>query len=482
MPQLRLLPFAFVLLLVGAGCDSLSRSGEATFSGAVVDATTSEPVEGATVRAVGTPVTTTTDADGLYSLVVQADSSDQTVTITVTAAGYQPRTVEALADVRGTVEAPLVMLQRTGGTGGGTGGGGTGGTPSGPSGPGVSVSLVERTSETVGVQGAGAIETATLTFVVVDGQGRPVDAANAVDLTFSIANGPGGGESLDPLQATTDASGQAQVTLTSGTRAGTVQVLATGTVEGRTLTSRPVTITITGGLPDAAHFSLAPAQVNIAGYNRFGLTDPITAYVGDIYGNPVQPGTAVYFTTDGGLIPGSGITDATGQATATLVTAAPLPSNAVSCPVPTSPEGYARVTARTSDVNQATITTQATVLFSGITQITLNAPGPLGLGSYTYTVSDQFGHPIAPGSTLAVEIGGTNVRATGDSDYALGDYLCPGPNRTEFQFGIVQDDPMAGPSTVETITIGVTSPNGNARLTRTAGGRPGTIFDRLERF
>ena len=465
----------FLVMVAGlaAGCDSLSTSGDTTFAGTVLDAETSQPVAGVAVRAGG--ATDTTDAAGAYRVTVGADSTDQTFVVTYSAAGYATRTASARADVGGEVDLGATLLSPLS-----TGGG------SGAAGPATSVTLAQRSTEVVGVTGAGGVETATLEFVAVDDRGRPVGTANAVDLAFTIASGPGGGESIAPATATTGADGRADVTLTSGTRSGTVQVLATGTVGGREIRSLPVTVTITGGLPDGAHFSVAVGQLNFAGYDRYGLTNPVTAFVGDKYGNPVQPGTAVYFTTDGGIVPGSGVTNGQGTTTVQLLSAAPGPSNDIGCS--SDPTGYGIVTASTADEDQTRIEDSATVLFSGTTQITPPSPSGLAIRSYSFEVSDQFGHPLAPGTTISVTADGVNIKATGDTAVTLGDFLCPGDGRTEFDFSIAKDDPSvdADAPVLETITITVASPNGNAQRTRTATSnatsrRPVERFERFER-
>lgn len=459
-----LLLAAVVLALAASGCDSFSRSGPATFAGTVVDAETAEPVADALVRvfaAGGAATTTTTDNDGTFALTVEADSTGQPYTLTVNAEDYDVYTATVRADVDDVTSLSVALDPEAGAPGVPPG------VPTGPSGPATSITLDGRTAETVGVTGAGARETATLAFVAYDGQGRAVDLDHAVDLEFEIVSGPGGGESIDPTSATTDAAGRALVTLTSGERAGTVQVRATGTVEGREIVSAPVTITITGGLPDADHFSLAAEALNFAGYNRFGLTDAITAFVGDRFGNPVQPGTAVYFTTTGGIIGGSGVTDADGTASVNLLSAVPLPSKPFSCGgIATRSEGYATVTARTSDLGQQAIETTGTVLFSGVTEIDI-APLAIRLGAYNVTVADQFGHPLAPGTSISITADGTNIKTTGDASFVLGDFLCPGPGRTTFSIGVAQDNVEAGAEdpVLTSVSVNVTSPNGNARFT-----------------
>jgi len=81
---------------------------------------------------------------------------------------------------------------------------------------------------------------------------------------------------------------------------------------------------------------------------------------------PVRPQTAVYFTTTGGLVEGSALTNNVGQASVNLISSAPKPTH------PTLGAGFATVTARTANENQQTIETGVIVLFSGIPQISVN--------------------------------------------------------------------------------------------------------------
>lgn len=449
------------------GCDSLRLDGESTFFGTIVDAATMEPIAGALVLVDGEEAVS--DSLGRFSVTIEADSSGQPFVLQVSALGYEPAEVQAEADVRDEVEVDAIRLLR--------GSTGPGPTPGAPSGPGTSVTLLQRSTAEIAVTGAGGVETTSLEFVVLDASGRPVDSDHAVVLSFEIASGPGGGEMLSSDEETTDENGTARVVLTSGTRSGTVQVLATGSAEGVTLRSLPVVITITGGLPDADHFSIAPERLNFAGYNRFGLTNPITAFVGDIYGNPVQVGTAVYFTTDGGIIPGAGATDPAGTTTVNLLSAAPRPSNPLACSP--NPNGYAIITGSTSDMDQVTIESDAVVLFSGVTGIRIDGPSGLELGTYSYTVADQFDHPLSPGTSIAVEVDGVNVKGVGDIGVELGDFLCPGPGSTSFRFTVLINDPAGEAPVLESITITVESENGNAQFTRTGVG--GVARDRLSR-
>ncbi len=474
------LPCTLLLCVLVAGCDSTDESGIATLSGRVTD-TAGNAVGGANVVATDLGASTVTDGQGNYTLDVEVDSSRAVVTLDIFADGFEEapqRSVTVFVDE--VTPVPAIVLTRIGGDGdGGDGGGGGGGPDDGAdegSGPAASITLLDRSSTAIAVRSAGADETATLTFVVLDAFGNAVDTENAITVNFSIANGPGGGEFLEPASDETNALGQVQTTLSSGTVSGTVQILATATnSDGDEIVSYPVIITITGGLPDQDHFGLGLPQNNIPGYQRLGVESPVTAIAGDIYANPVQPGTAVYFTTSTGIIEGAGTTDPLGRTTVTLLAAPPFNTGEppAACPG-ADPRGYGQVSATTSDMNQQTVEALAPILFSGTTSVTLDTPG-LELQGYTFTVSDQFGHPLAPGSVISVNADGVNVEAVGDVDVELGDFLCPGVGTTQFTFAVVQgdeegEDDLPLPPEVETITIVVNSPNGNFQLTRSSVG------------
>jgi hypothetical protein len=76
----------------GGGGGSSSNSSSTRITGLVEDQQSSSPIAGATVQAGGTSAKT--DANGAFALSV----SPGKVTVTITAAGYQPGTFSAVAD------------------------------------------------------------------------------------------------------------------------------------------------------------------------------------------------------------------------------------------------------------------------------------------------------------------------------------------------------------------------------------------------
>jgi hypothetical protein len=283
-------------------------------------------------------------------------------------------------------------------------------------GPPASIVLVSVEPPAVAVKGAGANATAFITFEVRDTLGTPVSDGERIAFSLDPAVG---GESLNPTESAT-VNGRVRVAFNSGTVARTVRVIARWT--GGVVSSTPVPVAVHGGLPDQAHFSLAPKLVNVAGRVRFGLQDTITAYVFDKYSNPVPAGTSVRFRTDGGGIQGSAETNADGQAAVILFTAAPIPPG---------PNFLATVTGQTVNENGQQIEATTTVLFSGPTVVRLTSSGADtvlagrlfirdgGSQIITFAVSDTSDKPIMGGSTIKVT--SDVARVSGDADTAIPD-------------------------------------------------------------
>lgn len=340
--------------------------------------------------------------------------------------------------------------------------GGTSGTPT-------SINLVSVSPNQIRVRETGGVEQSVLTFQVRDGNNNPLNEANAIDVSFAAVVNPGGGVVISPSTARTDANGRVTATVTSGTVAGVVQVRAQA-VDTPTLRSTPVQIVIHAGLPDADHFSVTRATRNLPGAVIYGVTNTVTAFVGDRYGNPVENGTAVYFTTNGGIIQGAGFTT-NGSTSVILTTAAPYPTAV-------HPDfgrpGYATIRARTADWNNQSIEKTATVLFSGspIINVTSGANltvthGPGAGHRVTFTVMDVNGNPMAAGTTIQVTVEGQELNVIGDVDITLPDVLHPGSGITEFSFTVSDANHTVDAEQPVQVTIKVDGPNGSASRTLT---------------
>jgi hypothetical protein len=455
-PGVGLLLVASLALWIAA-CDATTLE-PAVLNGVVTNAETDEPVAGALVQLFDSARTrifaeTTSDAGGQFSFTIDLDST-ATFRVAASISGFQAaeRTVTLRAEEVFTLSAPLALAPLDNG---------------GPGGPGEpteprearSITLADRTSQTIGVSGSGSVETSTLTFAVLDGRGEPLDEISSVLVRFRLLNQPSipgsaGAEFLFPDEAMSDEDGQASVTLTSGTTSGPVQVQAEIETPAGIIRSTPVVITIHGGLPDQDHFTVAPVQRNFHARTIYGIENVITVIVGDQYGNPVQPNTSIFFTTTHGVVEGSGATDALGRASAILQSADPLPNI----------DGLGTITARTVGIGGSSVSKTTLVLFSGPTVVELEfVGGDLDNGGeeYIYRVTDDLGNPIVGGSTVSVTVEGEEIRTIGDTAVTIPDSRVPGEGITEFRFLVRKAASDSENPSIDNIVIQVTSLNGN---------------------
>jgi len=184
-----------------------------------------------------------------------------------------------------------------------------------------------------GTGGAGRQETSQVIFKVVDNGGNPLATSQVVNFTLSTAvGGVSFSNGLSTATANSDpTTGQAVVTVQSGTIATPVRVLATTAgAAGATLSTQSDQLTITTGIPDQASFSLSTTVSNIEGWAFDGTQAILTARLADHFGNPVPDGTAVNFTTEGGSVGNNGLgacTTAQGSCTVTFTSQNLRPSN-----------------------------------------------------------------------------------------------------------------------------------------------------------
>lgn len=476
------LSFLFVIgVMLMLSCKS-SDNDEAIIQGQITDATTGNLISGANVE-IDSPQElrkfVKTDSTGIYSLSGIDISEVTEVTITASAATYKSSSETlrlAPKDIIKNLNFKLVSNEV------GTGGGGDDNTGrvSGPSTGAAALILESLQREAINIKETGGLVNTAFTFQVQDSSGRALDLNNAVDVEFEIIAGPDGGEGIQPIKTKTNANGKVTSNLFSGNIAGVVQIQAkiTRSDIGLTLISRPVAITIHGGFPDLDYFSISPSKINFGGYDGFGTENEIEVIVGDKFSNPVKPGTAVYFSSTGGVIQGSGLkhTDALGRVKVKLLSANPKPNDpetiyGVSM---NGRPGLATITAQTVNEMNEIIEISTNVLFSTNTAIisanptTFDLP-PNGGASFTYTVTDKNGNPMPAGTKIAIKTG-EGIEVTGSGDFTLGDFLLPGPGATEFKFSIRDIDNENDDPADLTILIEVTSPNGNTTTYDGIGG------------
>lgn len=438
------------------GCKSVTEpdSGgttnpdQVTVEGLVLDEVSGLPIQNAVIiiKYDSLSVGATSNTEGKFSKAFTIVGPKE-LKIIASKEGFLPDTVLAYAVVGRVTTAPTHKLEKS--------------LVNQTTGNASSIYLSAISSEHIGVKESGSVETAFLTFEVQDSTGKPVDLAHSVTVSFSIGSGPGGNESIYPNSVKTDAKGKASVNIISGTKAGVLQIVAKFLQNSVTIKSQPVSLTIHGGLPDDAHFSIAPNNLNFPGYNIFGLTNKITCYVGDKYSNPVKPETAVYFSSTGGIIEGSALTDATGVGSVNLLSAEPRPTHSV------YGKGFATITAKTVDENSQIISDECLVLFSGVPATLTVNPTVIDIpngGSQSFDVvcADQNLNPLSKGQSVSVTSEGENIKVVGDVSVNIPDTQSPAWTHFSFSIQDMSDSLKIKPVTV---TIKTTGPNGDNQIT-----------------
>ncbi len=475
--------FVAAMGALAVSCNSNSstngpQAGKGSVAGIVTDATTQSPLPGVTVSAQplgGSAVSAVTGSDGSYNFTFAIDSTSSVV-LSFHISGWRDTSVVAPIRTNSTATTVNVSMARRSQISGGGG-----------SGIAQTIAFLGAAPAEIAVKGVGGSETTTLTWEVRDSLGLPVDVTHAIQLTFTIATGPGGGEFISPTVVTTNTVGQAIMTLSSGIRAGVVQVVATGTVASGTVSTSPVRVVIDGGFPDQTHFTVATHNYNLPILGTMGVHNQISVLVGDKWSNPVATNTAIYFSSTAGVIEPKVFTNPDGQGSADLISGNPAPLGTHAAPVNggrPSGDGYHYIAARTVGQAGAIVQDSILVLWSGPSIISNFAPTTFNIANggsqtFNFVVADALGHPLAAGTTISViaaippppdpNAPQNVVLVTFGLNGALtmNDVLVPGPGTTQFSCRL-SDGNTALIDTIgtrTTLTVFVNGPNGQASYT-----------------
>ncbi len=319
------------------------------------------------------------------------------------------------------------------------------------SGPPHSIRFLESTSNVISVKGYGFLENATVTYIIYDDKNIPVDTSKHVVVDFKTSGVSD--VTLIPASDSADINGRVKTTVFAGIRSGIVQLYAQ--IRGTNIIANVVPITIYGGLPNKDHFTVVPETLNIPGAVYAGLVDTISVFAADKYGNYIRPGVSIYFSSKGGHIDGSCITDTFGRCAAVLRSAKPIPD-----------DGMVLVQAFTQGEKSEEVKGETYVLFSSHTAPIQIYPDtffyitPDMTRDFQYKVCDLKGLPLCPGSKISVST--TNGSLAGHSEVILPDAQNPGWGTTNFGITLygVEVDSIVGTAPV-ILTFSVTSRNGN---------------------
>ena len=433
----NLLNVPFVALLMIAGCKENPTepvTPSSSIKGTVLRRVDNIPIPNATVVDQGkNGGTASTDSIGAFTLPLGVLSAKYSTTLITTVGGYIDDTTTTEVEV-GKDQSVIIRLKQDNGV-----------LPTSPgaTGQAASIDLVVQTDKSLSVRNAGGTEKALLTFSVKDSLGYLLSVQRAVMVRFTIIGSRVGGEFLLPDSIMTNANGLASTVVTSGTKSRVLQVVASAIVSGKTISSSPAQLTISGGLPDSGRSTMWTSSTNFPGIGDSAKSIGIVSIMlVDQYGNPVQPGNLAYFETTGGSIGAIGVTDVTGQANVSIYGGGKQANGSFS--------------------------KQTVVTFSGTPRISItNVPNDSinifdGTGqTLDLTINDANGNPLAAGNKISVITGGLaggGVILSGDVGV-----LTPDTRSTSVtSYKIRVDDATAGggisgPFTLQLIVSG---PNG----------------------
>jgi hypothetical protein len=125
-------------------------------------------------------------------------------------------------------------------------------------------------------------------------------ASIAAGVKFSLS----GSSSTVAQIVTTDSSGYASITVSSGTFPTSATVMAT-LVSDASVAASSLGLAVASGAATQNSASLSATKLSIEAWNTDGVTTSMTMRVADRQGNPVPDGTAVNFVASTGLITGT---------------------------------------------------------------------------------------------------------------------------------------------------------------------------------
>lgn len=169
-----------------------------------------------------------------------------------------------------------------------------------------SISFLSADPQNIGLRGmggAGRTETSLVSFQVRDVTGAGIQGR---DVNFSLSTAVGGIE-LTSDSATSDEEGNVSTTIVAGTVPTPVRVNAE--VANTGISTQSELVTISTGIPEDNGVSLSADCWNVEALDEDGVDITLTMRLRDRFSNPVPDGTQVQFSSEGGLVESSCVTE-----------------------------------------------------------------------------------------------------------------------------------------------------------------------------
>ena len=319
-------------------------------------------------------------------------------------------------------------------------------------------------------------------------------ATQTANLTVTAPVAVLSGVSLDPITVLGGVSSTGTVTLDIAAPVGgalvalssdnaAAQVPANVTVpEGQTTATFQVTTTpvaavtpvvITATYNSATQTANLTVTAPVAVLSGVSL-DPITVLAGDMYSNPVAPGTAIYFRSSAGVVQPTVFTDKNGFGSVNLYSGNPKPLGSFADP--TNGNGYHYVVARTLGQGGIAVEDSTLILWSGEGAISNVSPlsfdiANAGSQQFSFRVADALGHPLAAGTIISVSAvippppsdgiqqNQVSVLFGANGSVTLPDVLFAGSGTTDFTFILKDGTWSITDATPVNVVINVTGPN-----------------------
>lgn len=163
------------------------------------------------------------------------------------------------------------------------------------------VTFVSAAPQQIYLANSGAVNKSLLKFRVFSSGSPLANVAVSFSITLNPGGSPPGAVTLNTTSGTSDSNGEVSVQVSAGTIPGPVRVMAALT-SNTAVFAESQNLTVASGPPSQKFMSLSVSTFNIEGRSIDGTSSTLTVRIADRQGNPVDDGTVINFTAEGGQV------------------------------------------------------------------------------------------------------------------------------------------------------------------------------------